>query len=60
MSEKTFDFSPEDLMLIQGYIESYPIQVLHIPGLRAALTSLHISKPKPTTSKRSTRPDRRI
>ena len=44
MSEKTFDFSPEDLMLIQGYIESYPIQVLHIPGLRAALTSLHISK----------------
>lgn len=44
MTEKNFEFSSEDLMLVQKYIESYPNQTLHIPGLRASLARLHINQ----------------
>jgi SAM-dependent methyltransferase len=44
---KSFQFTPEDVMLVQKYIEAYPDQTLHIPGLRAALTAARISRLKP-------------
>ncbi|MGY8992441.1 MAG: class I SAM-dependent methyltransferase [Rhodospirillales bacterium] len=47
MSEKSFEFSTEDIILVQKYIETYPNQTLHIPGLRAALTAARIDRLKP-------------
>ncbi|MGA0392584.1 MAG: class I SAM-dependent methyltransferase [Rhodospirillales bacterium] len=47
MSGKTFEFSTEDIILVQKYIETYPNQTLHIPGLRAALTAARIDRLKP-------------
>ncbi|MEQ8196095.1 MAG: methyltransferase domain-containing protein [Rhodospirillales bacterium] len=41
---KEFQFTPEDLILVQRYIETYPNQTLHIPGLRAALSAARISR----------------
>ena len=44
MGKKEFQFSSEDLILVKKYIETYPNQTLHIPGLRAALTKLRINR----------------
>lgn len=57
MSEKNFEFSTEDIILVQKYIETYPNQTLHIPGLRAALTAARIDRLKPEDIKTFTTAD---
>jgi len=47
MSEKNFEFSTEDIILVRKYIETHPNETLHIPGLRAALTAARIDRLKP-------------
>jgi SAM-dependent methyltransferase len=57
MSEKNFEFSTEDIILVQKYIETYPNQTLHIPGLRASLTAARIDRLKPEYIKTFERSD---